>query len=151
MRKQIVKSILMLAFSLTAATAATNAMADEWPMTSGDFWSVTGIHLKDGGALGYANWLASEWKAQEEFSKSKGWIKNYMILGNTNARKGEPDLYLIEVFDRIPTGPESDKRNDEYVAFMKKSQAQMQKESGNRLEFREVGSNLLLQEMKFKK
>jgi hypothetical protein len=44
-----------------------------------------------------------------------------------------------------------DKRDDEYTAWKKKTVAQMQKESGNRLEIREIESNLLLQELKFRK
>ena len=74
-----------------------------------------------------------------------------MIFSNNFARKGEPDLYLVVIFDRLPTGPEGDKRDDEFTAWKKKTQAQMQKESGNRLEIREVGSNSLLQELKFRK
>ncbi len=35
--------------------------------------------------------------------------------------------------------------------WKKKTQAQMQKESGNRLEIREIGSSSLLQELKFRK
>ena len=47
-------------------------------------------------------------------------------------------------------GAEGEKRNDEYLAWRKKTEAQMQKESGNRLEFRDIGSSMLLQELKFK-
>jgi hypothetical protein len=36
------------------------------------------------------------------------------------------------------------------VTWRKKTQAQMQKESGNRLEIREIGSNALLQELGFR-
>ncbi|RZI57389.1 MAG: hypothetical protein EOP37_20675 [Rubrivivax sp.] len=45
---------------------------------------------------------------------SKGWIKGYLLLSNAYPRKGEPDLYLILMTDRIATGPEGEKRNDEY-------------------------------------
>lgn len=38
-----------------------------------------------------------------------------------------------------------------HMTWKKKSQAQMQKESGNRLEVREIESSLLLQELKFRK
>lgn len=71
-------------------------------------------------------------------------------MSNAYLRKGEPDLYLILMTDRIATGPEGEKRNDEYLAWRKKTDAQLQKESGNRFEFREIGSSMLLQEMKFK-
>jgi hypothetical protein len=74
-----------------------------------------------------------------------------MVFGNAHARKGEPDLYLVVISERLPSGPEGDKRNDEYLAWKKKSQAQLVKESGNRLEVREVGGAALLQELKFRK
>ena len=75
-------------------------------MIPGDFWEVTGIHLKDGGALAYANFLATDWRADQEFAKSKGWIKSYMVFSNNHARKGEPDLYLVVISERLPTGAE---------------------------------------------
>jgi hypothetical protein len=151
MRRVVTKGLLMLMLCSAAVAIPMRALADEWPMTQGDFWEVTGVNLKDGRALAYANFLATEWKADQEFAKSKGWIKAYMVLGNTYNRKGEPDLYLITISERLASGPEGEKRSEEYLAWKKTSQAQMQKESGNRLEVREIGSSLLLQELKFRK
>ena len=151
MKTAVLKGLLVSMFCLASAAMPTRAVASEWPAISGDFWEVTGIHLKDGGALAYMNFLATDWKANQEFAKSKGWIKSYMVFGNNNPRKGEPDLYLVVTFERLPTGPEGEKRDDEFTAWRKKTQAQMQKESGNRLEIREIGSNSLLQELKFRK
>ena len=150
MKTALVKGLLVLTFCSAAASITTRALASDWPLVPGDFWETTGIHLKDGGALAYANFLATEWKADQEFAKSKGWIKGYMVFGNAHPRKGEPDLYLVTISERLPSGAEGDKRTDEYLAWKKKSQAQLVKESGNRLEVREVGSNALLQELKFR-
>jgi hypothetical protein len=151
MKKGLVKGLLVLVFCSASAALPTGALASDWPMIPGDVYEVTGINLKDGGGLAYANFLATEWKADQEFAKSKGWIKSYMVLSNAYARKGEPDLYLVVVSERLPSGPEADKRDDDYLAWKKKSQAQMQKESGNRAEIREIGSSSLLQELKFRK
>jgi len=151
MRNSITRSILVLVLCASSAMMATRALADEWPLVASDFWEVTGINLKDGGGLAYANFLASEWRENQEFAKSKGWIKSYMILGNSYPRKGEPDLYLISVSDKIASGPEGEKRQEEYMAWRKKTLAQMDKESGDRAEVRELGSNSLLQELKFRK
>ena len=60
-------------------------------------------------------------------------------------------MYLVTVTEDIPSGATSEKRSDEYMAWKKKTLVQMQKESGNRAEFREVISSLLLQEMTFRK
>ena len=150
MKTNVTKGVLLLLLCAGFVGLPMRTLAGDWPMTQGDFWEMTGIHLKDGGALDYANFLASEWKADQEFAKSKGWIKGYMVLSSAYARKGEPDLYLVVISERLPSGPESAKRDDEYVSWKKKTQAQMLKESGNRLEIREIGSNLLLQELKFR-
>ncbi|OWQ85753.1 hypothetical protein CDN99_21420 [Roseateles aquatilis] len=144
------KALLAASVSLVPLMTPTGALAGDWPMVMGEYWEITGVHLKDGGAFTYAGFLATQWKADQEFAKSKGWIKSYTVLSNVYPRKGEPDLYLLVMTERLPSGPEGEKRGDEYLAWKKKTEAQMQKESGDRFEFREIGSSMLLQELKFK-
>lgn len=133
------------------AVGTTASAAEEWPFVSGDYWEVTGIDIKDGGGYKYAKWLASEWRENLEFSKSKGWIKDYMVLANVYERSDEPTIYLIRVMEDVPTGAEGEQRQKEYMAWRKKSIEQMQGESGNRAEYREVMSSSLLQELNFRK
>jgi hypothetical protein len=151
MKKWIAKSIAILTLGVSAAIVTTAALADEWPLVEGDLWDVSGIEIKDGGALAYATFLAGEWRENQEFAKSKGWIKGYTIFSNAHPRKGEPDLYLVTITDKVVSGAEAEKRTQEYIAWRQKTIAQMQKESGNRAEFREVASSFLLEEMKFRK
>jgi hypothetical protein len=151
MKISIRKQLLALALCVSALAMTTNVLAQEWPMTSGDFWEVTGIHTKDGGDYKYAQWLATEWKKNSDFAVSKGWLKSYKILYNVHSRKGEPDLYILRVFESMPSGPEGEKRYAEYMEWVKKSEEQMQAESGNRAEYREVMSTVLLQEALFRK
>ena len=142
------KTLSVLA--LGAAAAMTSAVAtaqDQWPLVFGDYWEVTGIDLKDGGALNYAQWLASEWKDNLEFSKSQGWIKGYKLFSNVHPRAGEPDIYLVTISESIVSAAEGDKRTEAFRAWKKKTIAQMQAESGNRAEYREVLSDALLQEV----
>ena len=144
------KVLFILALCVSSMMFSTAAMAQEWPLTGGDYWTVTGIEVKDGGNLKYSNWLASEWKKNAEFAKSKGWIKDYMIVGNVHAREGEADMYLIRVFESMPSGPEGEKRYAEYMEWQTKSEEQMEGESGNRAEYRTVLSTSLLQELNFR-
>ena len=132
------------------ATATTSAEADSYPFVSGDFWEVTGIDIKPGGGLAYANHLAGKWRASQEFAKSKGWIKDYMVLSNYHNRAGEPDLYLITVMADIPNGPESEAQYEAYSAWADASDAQMEAESADRAEFREVMGTSLMQQLDFK-
>jgi hypothetical protein len=142
------KMLSVLVLSAAAATMGAAASAqDRWPLVLGDYWEVTGIDIKDGGGLSYAQFLAGEWKDNLEFSKSQGWIKGYRIFSNVHPRAGEPDLYLVTISESIVSAAEGEKRNDAYQAWRKKTIAQMQAESGNRAEYREVLSDSLLQEL----
>jgi hypothetical protein len=140
----------LIALAALSVLLVGHAAAFEWPVVMGDYWDVTGIYIKDGGNLKYLNYLAGEWRKLQEFSKSKGWIKNYMILSNVNARSGEPSIYLITVMDSVVSGAEGEKRNREFEAWSKKTNEALEAEAGNRAEYREVKSDLLLQELKFK-
>lgn len=144
--RKLISVLVLGAAAVTMSVAAT--AQDKWPLVSGDYWEVTGIDLKDGGSLKYAQWLASEWKENLEFSKSKGWIKDYKIFSNVHARADEPDLYLVTISESIVSAAEGEKRFEEYQAWRKKTIAQMQAESGNRTEYREALGDSLLQELK---
>ena len=144
------KAIFVLALSASSMMMASGATADEWPFVGGDYWEVTGIDIQDGGGLKYSNWLAKEWRKNLEFSKSKGWIKCYMVLANVHGRSDEPDLYLVRVMENIASGPEGEKRQKEYMDWQSKSLEQMQGESGNRATYREVMSTSLLQVLEFR-
>lgn len=150
MRKAIRKAIAVMAVGAVSVLMTASVYAEEWPLVGGDYWEVTGIDVKDGGSWKYANWLATEWRKNLEFSKSQGWIKDFMIFANVHARSGEPDLYLIRVREDIPSAKISEKRYKEYMAWQKKSAEAMVDESGNRAEYREVKSDSLLQVLKFR-
>jgi len=151
MIKTMRKTIFVLVFCGLSMMAASAAVAEEWPFVGGDYWEVTGIDIHDGGGLKYSNWLATEWRKNLEFSKSKGWIKDYMVLANVHNRSDEPDLYLVRVMENIASGPEGEKRQKEYMEWQSKTLEQMEGESGNRAEYREVMSTSLLQQLKFRK
>lgn len=141
-------SSLIVAAALLVSAAAS--LADDWPLAPGDFWEVTGIETKDGGELKYAEWLATEWRQNVEFAKSKGWLKDAKIVYNMYPRQGEADLYLIWIRESIPTGAESEERGREFQEWKKKTIAKMVGESGNRAEYRDVLSSSLLQEAPFR-
>lgn len=150
MQKSIIKAFAVLTFAASSLTISSGALAEEWPLVGGDYWEVTGIDIKDGGSWKYANWLATEWRKNLDFSKSKGWIKDYMILINVHNRSDEPDLYLVRVREDIPSGAEGDKRQKEYQEWAAKSIEKMVGESGNRAEYRTVMSSSLLQVLSFR-
>jgi len=100
------KNVLLKAAALACAPmfflSAAPGAAQTYPTDPGDFWDVTGIEMLDGGDLQYLQWIASEWKKEQEFAKSKGWIKSYHVLSNLYPRQGEADLYLVIIYGDSP-------------------------------------------------
>ena len=150
MRKAMITMMAVLTFGASTIMMSGTAVAEEWPLKGGDYWEVTGIDIHDGGGFKYAKWLATEWRKDLEFAKSKGWIKDYMIIANAHPRSNEPDLYLVRVRDSIVSAAEGEKRQKEYMDWQEKSIEKMQSESGNRAEYRTVMSDSLLQVLKFR-
>lgn len=149
MKMSLTKRILLASAPLLLAVS-TPAPAQEWPFAAGDFWEVAMINVKDGGDFQYAQHLATKWKDSQEFAKSKGWIKDYKILYNYNRRAGEPDIYLITIMDRLPSGPDSDAREKQFEAWSKSNAKTLSEESGNRAQYRTLMGNMLLQQARIK-
>lgn len=133
-----------------AVLIAVPAAAQDYPFTAGDYQEVAMIDVSDGGGFQYAAFLADTWRKNQEFAKSKGWIKDYAVLANVHARPGEPDLYLVTTFASMPDGAEDERRAAAYREFMKASDAQMEAASGDRAKYRTVMGSSLLRQMKFK-
>ena len=136
---------LVLAVSLPATAQ------DENPWKAGNYWNVSGIHVKDGGGLKYAQYLATEWVKTQEYAKSQGWISDFMVLSNTHPREGEPNLYLITIAPSLPSSDEADKRGRMMREFNKTTIAQMQAQSAGRAEVRELGGQMQLRQLVLRK
>lgn len=146
------KSVRLAAIAAaTLLFTALPAQAQNDPFMGGDYVSVTSISIDDGHYLDYANFLAGFYRAQEDYAVKQGWQTSWEILSNVNARKDEPDLYLLRRFKNIPDGAEGERRSQMIRDNVKMSDAQMEAASGDRAKFRHVDSTMLLQEMKYKK
>jgi len=144
------KNVLLKAMVLACAPAlllpTTTASAQSYPTDPGDFWDVTGIEMLDGGDLQYLQWIATEWKKEQEFAKSKGWIKSYHVLSNLYPRSGEADLYLVIIYGDFPNAKTMLEQRKAYTEWQAKSLEQLNKENGNRAAFRKVMGSEFLQE-----
>lgn len=143
MHKVMLGALSAAAMMLTSAPA----WSQELPVKSGDYWDVAAISVDDGHFPDYVDFLAGEFRKRNEFSKSKGWIKDYKIFSNVNARDGEPDLYLVTVFDHMTTPAEDIQREKEMNAFMAQTTRQGAAGSARRATFRKLRGDMLLQEL----
>jgi hypothetical protein len=145
------RKMTLSALGAALVVCAVPAAAQELPLTSGNFWNVAEVTVDDGQFATYVDYLASQYRKNMEFQKSKGWIKDYYILSNNNKRAGEPDLYLVTVFDHVTTPAEDIAREKEFNAYMAQNTRQQDAGSGQRAKFRKLGGNFLLQELRWSK
>ena len=147
---QLMKNVMIATAMLISAPMAlpTAAMAQESPLVAGDYAEVGGIFVKDGGTLKYAMHIAGDWKKNQEFAKSQGWITDYKIYVAENPRDGEPNVYLMTTFASLPDAAETVRRDKAYDAWVKTTNAQRDAASGNRAEYRTLKGSMLLREYK---
>ncbi|MEE4152638.1 MAG: hypothetical protein V2I27_00610 [Erythrobacter sp.] len=144
---KLIKTALAAAAIALALPAASPALAQDYPLKAGEYVQMTGIVVEDGeGTLKYAQWLATEWKRFQEHAKSQGWISDYGIYANVNARAGEPDLFLVVQFASLPDAAEQERRDKAFDEWSRTTIREQAVASGNRAEYRTAISSMLLQE-----
>lgn len=144
----MIKSLIApLAFASLAFAVPQAASAQEYPVKNAEYVEVTGISIDDGHAMDYANHLAGIWRKGQDFAVSQGWIEGYEILQNVHPREGEPDIYLLTRFTSFPTAAEEEARDKAYVSHMAMTNAQMQKASEGRADYRSVDGTMMLRRL----
>lgn len=128
-----------LSFGLPQAASAQSA----YPVDPGDYVEVGMISVDDGHALDYANYLAASYRTSQDFAKAQGWITDYQIWTSVNPRNGEADVYLVTWFPNFADAEEDMRRNQMFLDHMKRTEAQLQAESGKRAEYRKQMGSML--------
>ena len=140
------RKLMIAAFGAIAMSFAMPAVAQDMPLKDGDYWTVADIKIDDGHTADYSDYLAGQWRKQMDWQVSKGYVKSYKILRNVNPRENEANMYLVTVFDHIPTNAESEARNNALNAYLATTDRAMDAGSGERAKYRHRLGSALLQE-----
>lgn len=144
------KKLMLAALGAATMGFASPVMAQEWPVVPGDYWEVTAIKIDDGANLKYAQHMAGRYRASQDYAKSQGWITDYHILLNTHPREGEPDVYLVVIFDKWITAEEGERRAAQYREYMQTTVAKLEAESGERASYRTIAGTMLLRDLNWR-
>jgi hypothetical protein len=85
------RKLMLGALGAATMLCAVPAAAQDLPLVGGDYWDVTSVKIDDGHFGDYADFLAGQFRRNNEFAKSKGWIKAYYIFSNVNNRADQGD------------------------------------------------------------
>lgn len=141
------RKILVAAAFAASLCMAPSAAAQETAYTSGGYMVVQGIHIEPGQFENYMDYIADQYRRNQDFARQQGWITGYRIFANVNRRHDEPDLYLLSEMASLPTPAEQERRDQAFERHMQQTARQAEASSGQRVTMRRLGSNILLQEL----
>jgi len=139
--------IALAAASLLAAPVLAAPVDPDAPVyDNGSVWNFTEVKTVDGHFDEYMQWLATQWKAQEEALKKAGVIKSYKVLIAVDARSHEGDLILAVEYPNMAV---FDRSTDSQYALQKKifgSLAQASQQQAARSSIRTIMADYLMRE-----
>jgi hypothetical protein len=136
-----------LALSVVAAAALTVHAQVKRPYRDGTVWNVTFVRMKPGMDTAYLNYLASDWKRNQEAAKKEGLIVSYKVLSTEAHSPDDWNLILMtEVKDLASMEANQDKADALSQKLVGDDQKQMQGYK-DRSEIREITGVRLAREV----
>jgi hypothetical protein len=99
----ILRAIAVSVFVAMLLPAFSQAQAPARPFHDGPVWSLTFIKAKPGVGLKYMNYLATEWKTEQEALKSAGLSLDYKVIESESHSQNDWDLMLMTEFKDLAT------------------------------------------------
>jgi hypothetical protein len=148
MLKTLTAVLTVLLFTtLCSSTLMAQDHSQNWEQ--GNIVSVTEVHIKDGMFNAYINDLNNVWRKFLEEQMKDGSVVSYNMYGNTAARAGEPDLYLTVTYANWAAFDRGDEYFDAIREKVMGSEEVMRTANIKRGDLRKLGSEYVLQEIKF--
>jgi len=111
--KNMFRVVAVAVFSAMLLPALAQAQMPVRPFHDGPVWDIAFIKMKAGVGLKYMNWLATEWKTEQEALKKAGLILDYKVIGTEAHGTTDWDLMLMTEFKDLATmEAQEDKRED---------------------------------------
>jgi hypothetical protein len=142
------RSIVVVFIALVTLIIASIAVAQiKRPYHDGSVWNVAFIRVKPGMDSAYMNYLATDWKREQEALKKEGLILSYKVIASEPHSPGDFNLMLMTEYKDLATMEAgSDKTDNLYQTISGNDQKQMEGYK-QRLEIREVLGERLSREI----
>ncbi|MBV9341806.1 MAG: hypothetical protein JO159_13085 [Acidobacteria bacterium] len=122
-------SLVMLGLSLYAQVTR--------PFHSGSVWAIQFIRVKPGMDNAYKEWLATDWKKEQEAFKSQGLILGYKVLETESHSPNDFDLMLMTEVKDLATLESNEQKADTLAQQVMGSDEQQRQGYKNREAMRE--------------
>ena len=97
-------ALLLPALMLGQAKSTTStATPPVRPFHDGPVWTITFVHTKPGLSLKYMEFLAAEWKKEQDALRKAGLILDYKVIGTESHSPNDWDLMLMTEYKDLAT------------------------------------------------
>jgi hypothetical protein len=117
------------------------------PYHNGTVWSIAFIRMKPGMETAYMNYLAGQWKANQEASKKEGIILSYKVLSVEGHTPGEWNLMLMTEYKDLASMEANEGKADALAQKLIGNDEKQAQGYKDRSEIREVMGDRLAREI----
>lgn len=117
------------------------------PYRNGSVWNVAFIRMKPGMDTAYLNYVATDWKRQQDASKKEGLILSYKVLTTEAHGAGDFNIMLMTEYKDLATMEANENKADALAQQVVGNDQKQMQGYKDRLEIREVLQDRLAREI----
>jgi hypothetical protein len=117
------------------------------PYRNGSVWTLAFIRMKPGMETSYLNYIATEWKKNQEESKKAGLILSYKVMTTESHTAGDFNIILMTEFKDLATMEANEAKADALAQRVVGDDEKQRQGYRERLEIREVLADRLAREI----
>lgn len=143
MKRTFTAFIVVLVLTLSAVVFAQVNRS----YSNGSVWNIGFIRIKPGMDTAYLNYVATEWKRNQEALKKEGIILSYKVLTTEAHGTGDFNIMLMTEYKDLATMEANQTKADNIAQQVVGNDAKQMQGYKDRLEIREVMQNRLAREI----
>jgi len=147
--RKLSKSVLVgvVAASLVWAVALSVHAQVKRPYRNGSVWNVSMIRMKPGMDTAYLNYIATDWKRNQEAAKKEGLLLSYRVLQTEAHNPNDWNLLLMTEFKDLASMEANQDKSDALAQKVVGDDQKQMQGYKERTEIREVMGDRLAREI----
>ena len=139
----LIASLVALVLTLSAVVLSQVAR----PYRNGSAWSIGFIKIKPGMETAYLNYVATDWKREQESLKKDGQIISYKVLTTEDHGSNDWNMMLMTEYKDLATMEANEAKADQLLQTVLGNDEKQMQGYRDRLQIREVLQNRLAREI----
>jgi len=139
----LVSSLIVLLLTLSIVVVAQVSR----PFRNGTVWSIGFIQMKPGMETAYLNYVAGDWKREQEALKKDGQIISYKVLTTESHGSDDWNIMLMTEYKNMATMEANEVKADNLAQKVSGNDEKQMQGYRDRLQIREVLENRLAREI----